>query len=575
METLKLEITAENRAAVASLKETTAQLDAVSKASVNTTTKLSNLTKGSNQANMALTNLGRVAQDAPFGFIGIQNNLNPLLESFQRLKAETGSTGGALKALGSSLMGAGGIGFALSAASALFLVFGDSMMKAGHAAEVAQKTHEDFADSISKATGNASAEVAQLSALVNVINNTTESTETRKRALDQLKKTYEGNVELQKIDINDAAKLATVIGQISDAIMRKARVTAFASLIAEEEAKVARLQQSNANDLTEKVSGLSKAWLFLKNSVTTANVATMAGATVTDMMAAGVDKVNVEVAQANKNISTYKGLLNQTTAEQIKFNDAAKIGDKGAKAAKIDYGPAEYLFAKNAKVTNPREKQKTRTDLGTLQAPQQFMADNTEMMNMIAASKALQTENNSLNLYNQYIAESIQLTNMASQAFTDLGNALLQGQSIGDALGNVFKKLAADIAAAAVKALIFQAILAAVSGGTSTAVGAAAGKSAPGFGKLFAGFLGLGKGFAEGGIATGPKSGHLQLLHGTEAIFPMDKLGKFTDRAMGMGAAMASQSNSRSVNINGQFKVLGNDLVYVLNKANYSLNVGG
>ena len=144
METLKLEITAENRAAVASLKETTAQLDAVSKASVNTTTKLSNLTKGSNQANMALTNLGRVAQDAPFGFIGIQNNLNPLLESFQRLKAETGSTGGALKALGSSLMGAGGIGFALSAASALFLVFGDSMMKAGHAAEVAQKTHEDL-----------------------------------------------------------------------------------------------------------------------------------------------------------------------------------------------------------------------------------------------------------------------------------------------------------------------------------------------------------------------------------------------------------------------------------------------
>src|SRR6187399_2943158 len=49
-----------------------------------------NLVKGSNQANNALLNLGRVVQDAPFGFIGIANNINPLVESFQRLKAETG-----------------------------------------------------------------------------------------------------------------------------------------------------------------------------------------------------------------------------------------------------------------------------------------------------------------------------------------------------------------------------------------------------------------------------------------------------------------------------------------------------
>jgi hypothetical protein len=76
---------------------------------------------GSNQAAMALQNLGRVAQDAPFGFIGIQNNLNPLLESFQRLKAETGSTGGALKALVGSLTGAGGLGLALSVVSAAVL----------------------------------------------------------------------------------------------------------------------------------------------------------------------------------------------------------------------------------------------------------------------------------------------------------------------------------------------------------------------------------------------------------------------------------------------------------------------
>jgi hypothetical protein len=58
--------------------------------------KLGGSVAGINQASNALMNLGRIAQDAPFGFIGIQNNINPLLESFQRLKAETGSTSAAL-----------------------------------------------------------------------------------------------------------------------------------------------------------------------------------------------------------------------------------------------------------------------------------------------------------------------------------------------------------------------------------------------------------------------------------------------------------------------------------------------
>jgi hypothetical protein len=72
----------------------------------------SNLNTGSAQAGQSLQNLSRIAQDAPFGFIGITNNINPLVESFGRLKAETGSTGGALKALVSGLSGPAGLGLA-------------------------------------------------------------------------------------------------------------------------------------------------------------------------------------------------------------------------------------------------------------------------------------------------------------------------------------------------------------------------------------------------------------------------------------------------------------------------------
>jgi len=76
------------------------------------------LNAGANQAGQSITNFSRILQDAPFGFIGIANNINPLVESFGRLKAESGSTGGALKALVGGLSGAGGLGLAFSAVTA-------------------------------------------------------------------------------------------------------------------------------------------------------------------------------------------------------------------------------------------------------------------------------------------------------------------------------------------------------------------------------------------------------------------------------------------------------------------------
>jgi len=76
--------------------------------------------KPTGDATQSLVNLSRVAQDAPYGFMGIANNLNPLLESFQRLSKETGSSTSALKSMASGLMGPAGIGLALGVVSSLF-----------------------------------------------------------------------------------------------------------------------------------------------------------------------------------------------------------------------------------------------------------------------------------------------------------------------------------------------------------------------------------------------------------------------------------------------------------------------
>lgn len=82
-------------------------------------------------ANLAFMNFGRIVQDAPFGLIGIANNIDPLLMSLSVLSNEIDATtgkvrgfGGTLKALGSQLLGPAGIIFLLGSAlpSALLML---------------------------------------------------------------------------------------------------------------------------------------------------------------------------------------------------------------------------------------------------------------------------------------------------------------------------------------------------------------------------------------------------------------------------------------------------------------------
>ena len=120
-ETLKITITADNKEAVSNIQQTITATNNLGNA-------LNRVPQASGQATQALVNLSRVAQDAPFGFIAIQNNLNPLLESFQRLSDASKKAGTSLtKELTAALTGPAGLGLALGVGSALILKFGDDI----------------------------------------------------------------------------------------------------------------------------------------------------------------------------------------------------------------------------------------------------------------------------------------------------------------------------------------------------------------------------------------------------------------------------------------------------------------
>lgn len=216
--------------------------------------------KGANEAGFALTNLGRIAQDAPFGFIGIQNNLNPLLESFGRLKAETGSTGAALKALGSSLIGPAGLGIALSVVSAAFLFYQQYVRSTKNATEEVTDVNKEFVDSLNqvsqaqlKGTQNAVAELTTLKLLYAQTQDVTLSQKQRLDAVNQLQEKYPGYFNNVKDEAILAGKAADAYKTLSLAILATARARAAEELISEN-TKIQLVNEERIKTLT--VEGL-------------------------------------------------------------------------------------------------------------------------------------------------------------------------------------------------------------------------------------------------------------------------------------------------------------------------------
>ena len=149
----------------------------------------------SKKSRIALTNLSLVAQDLPFGFIGIQNNLPGVISSFGELTREAGGVGGALKQLGSSLVGPAGLFLAFSVVTSAVTYAIQKYGSLGAAVtalvsnnaklvQVQNALNKEMATSI----GDTAAETAKIQILVKAINDTSKPMKDRQDAYVALKK---------------------------------------------------------------------------------------------------------------------------------------------------------------------------------------------------------------------------------------------------------------------------------------------------------------------------------------------------------------------------------------------------
>ena len=155
-------------------------------------TKVEDSAKG---ARIALTNVSQIAQDLPFGFIGIQNNIPGLVQSFGKLSTESGGAVAALKAMGSALIGPAGILLAFSAVTSIVTVVLQKYGSLGNALDalfsktnLAKKAQEDYNKAFAQAVGSTALEYAEIVILTNALTDLNKPLKERQAAYVELKK---------------------------------------------------------------------------------------------------------------------------------------------------------------------------------------------------------------------------------------------------------------------------------------------------------------------------------------------------------------------------------------------------
>lgn len=532
------------------------------------------LTSSTANALPALTNFGRVIQDAPFGILGVANNIDPLVTSFQSLQKQTGSTTKALGAMLSSLAGPAGIGIGISIATSLMITFGDEILNFVRGTDDAIENTDEFKKSLDGFQESAAKEIIRFKELTTAAADATLPIKQRKEAVDELQKSYPAYIgNLTQEDI-----LAGKIGVAYDALIKS--LQAKIALQATEEKLIPLLKEQL--DIGIKLAQAEKAIEAAKKdklSTTDAEIrqqqafsratgnglVTLSGQTQAAGKAAQKlkDELTPAYTELSKKINfafnQMQPFINASANLNDKFTDGKTKTDELKKSTESlintykKLPTATTISPIEPKAPKPIISQEPATLGGTLDAKTQQLLKQLDAQKQIQLQQQKNDEEAQkgiVNLANAY-------GNLLFPAVDGVFAALQNGTSVIDALGESFKKLAIDLAAAAVKAAILAAIMNIIAPGSGAAAGAAKG----GFGKIFGNLLG----FANGGIVSKPTIGVVGERNESEAIMPLSRLSGMLNMAANIGASNMGGS--------GEFVIRGNDLVLATNRANSSLNL--
>lgn len=439
---------------------------------------------GANSASFALTNLGRVAQDAPFGFIGIQNNINPLIESFQRLKIETGSTGGALKALAGSFIGPAGLGVAVSLVTSALTFF--SLSQRGATKEVSEAKNETDGY-VRKLTE----QKEELSALIVAVKNQTLSEEQRNAALKRLNDIIPDSIGFLTKQNIVTAEGVNILNKYVKALEARATAELLINRISENNIKLFdnrnKVLDGNIkfeNDLLKlraKAEQLRGKNQFEGAAVIEAQILNIQQQSVNAL--ANVRKEQEKILIDNQKLrDEYQRILPTTIALEKLGKEQSSNTNKATDAINEQSLLLENQLISRTKISdasaldlrNLREAGRTLDELikkgeqragivipspadpSQRAAPSLITVSDEDLAGLLSVEEKLLSINDTIN-------------NGLNAGIDQFFNAIANNQDPFEALIQSAKRLIVELGAAVAKALLLQVISAAISGGSSAA----------------------------------------------------------------------------------------------------------
>lgn len=596
----------------ANTQELQAGLNQATQSVTNFGNALKSSSKPTADATQSLVNLSRIAQDAPYGFQGIANNLNPMLESFQRLQKETGSTGEAIKAMVGGLAGPAGLGLALGVASSLLVSFSDKIFTSSKAMDTWAKSLADTNKEIKDAINFTNNQVNSMNSLIAIATDYTKSENLRAKALREIKET------LSSVNKEEAQKLTTQSALIAGAYayiealkaqqlqeVSGKKIAELTIQIAQDRSKLASISDRKINlsemlgitdserQIIQKRIGEAETLLrqledinkgateaVLKNPFSKMGTQKPETSTKVSDVQKILQKLREEERVLNYELS--KGMINELPEGKNKKSYYTEKIDAISDAIKKLAGLTS-TEAKKALGDLERELSKTKVEeLGKIldrRAPgiESAMAERKgdpeqlkrgiKLAEGAGGKNAYEQEQRRIKLLDKELKEAQNtaenfanfLASGVTNGLMGMWDAMEQGEDVMESFSNFLKDMVKQLIAMAIQAALVKSIMAAFGGGAD---GAGGGGLLAGIGKIF--------GFAEGAVVTQPTLAMIGEGGQGEAVMPLNKLGNMMNSTFNAGA-MSGQGGGGM----GQFVLRGQDLLLSVNRAQKAGNIKG
>jgi hypothetical protein len=437
-----------------------------------------NLKRSAGAASGAAISFGRIIQDAPFGIIGVANNIQNFSEQFVALGDKSTTAAGKLKLFFSALITPSNLAIlAVSALTAAYQAYTLGLFDTTEETKDLKTESELLADSLNtlksnlsdvdsaRLKGNQSAadELVKFKLLKQAIEDVKKPNDERIKAFETLKKLYPEIIGSMTSEEALAGKLSTAYNKINESIRDRAKAQGIYEVLVEIEKESAELQLQTIkqglfkNKLLADEARLQKEVADLTDLVNRNNAR---GNTTQSAFNESLRNAQAELAGVQSELSLLNNVVAPGTTKALNENEfaAAQLEDQFKKTAsatdifiekskklKKDIGRVPEVIP-DIKLDRPVVKNVKGVDIPDLKIEPDLEIQGNEgfieqIQARIAAITALKDASRNLTEINGF---KIELASLEEQLSQLNGNQVAENVSI---IGDAFSSLASGIVA--------------------------------------------------------------------------------------------------------------------------------